>query len=163
MILGPRLKFTGSLTHGSFPIELSGSPESMQTVDRESQASLQEKQAAWDPAWLLSEPMCCSEICQLQFEVFLPNGEIFCQKFPASSALCCYCCSKGERQQGPESLTQGRRRALGDLALRRVCSPGCHNPTTNTLPKCQIFPPELCMCIHSSVTAKTLRVPCQGL
>lgn len=32
---------------------------------RESQVSLQGKQAAWAPAWLLSGPMCCPEICQL--------------------------------------------------------------------------------------------------
>lgn len=95
--------------------------------------------------------------------IFFPNGEICCQKFPASSALCCYCCSKWESQNGPESLTQGRCRALGDLALQQVCRPGCQNPTTNALPKCQMFPPELRMHIHSSVTAKTAHVPCQGL
>lgn len=67
LITVPPLRFTGSLTHGSFPTELSRSPESMQTADRESQVSLQGKQAAWEPAWLLSQPMCCSEICQLQF------------------------------------------------------------------------------------------------
>lgn len=66
LILGPPLRFPGSLTHGSFPVELSISPESMQTADRESQVSLQGKQAAWDSTWLLSQPMCCSETCQLQ-------------------------------------------------------------------------------------------------
>lgn len=39
----------------------------MQAADTGSQVCLQGKQAAWDPAWLLSEPMHYSEICQLQF------------------------------------------------------------------------------------------------
>lgn len=34
-ILAPPLKFTGSMTHGSFPAELPRSPESMQTAERE--------------------------------------------------------------------------------------------------------------------------------
>lgn len=159
--IGPHVKFIGSLT---FPVELSRSPESMWNADRESQVSLQGKQAAWDPAWLLSQPMCYSETCQLQFRLFFfPSGEICCQKFPASSALCCYCCSKWESQNGPECLTQGRCWTLGALAWQQVCSPGCHNPTTNALPKCQMFPPELRVRVHSSVAAKTVRVPRQGL
>lgn len=85
LILAPPLRFTGSVTHGSFPVELSGSPESMQTADRESQVSLQGKRAAWDPAWLLSEPMCCSETCQLQF-VFFPQWRNFLSEI--SSQLC---------------------------------------------------------------------------
>lgn len=93
LILAPPLRSTGSLMHDSFPSELSRSPENMQTADRESQVSLQRKQAAWDPAWLLSQPTCCSATCQLQFGLgafFFPSGDFFCQKFPASSVLCCY-------------------------------------------------------------------------
>lgn len=85
LILAQPLRFTGSLTHGSFPVELSRSPESMWTAAGESQLSLQGKQAAWDPAWLLSQPMCCSEICQLQFGFFPQWGNFLSE---ISSQLC---------------------------------------------------------------------------
>lgn len=105
LILVPPRRFAGSLTNGSFLIALSRSPESMQAADIGSQVCLQGKQAAWDPAWLLSEPMHYSEICQLQFVfVFFPSGEMYCQKFPASSALFCHCLSRWKWQKSQRAL-----------------------------------------------------------
>lgn len=71
-----------------FSIELSRSPESMRAADRESQASLQGKQAAWDPAWLLSQPMCYSETCQLQFGLFFFPVEKFAVRNFQPALLC---------------------------------------------------------------------------
>lgn len=81
----PHVRFTGSLT---FPIELSRSPESTWTANRESQVSLQGKQAAWNPAWLLSQPMCYSKPCQLQFGLYFFPVEKFAVRNFQPSLLC---------------------------------------------------------------------------
>lgn len=79
----------------------------MQAADTGSQVCLQGKQAAWDPAWLLSEPMHYSEICQLQFVfVFFPQwrnvlSEIsseFCPVLPLSFQM--------KMAKRPESLAE---------------------------------------------------------
>lgn len=103
---GPTSQVSGFLTHGTFPRELTRSPESMKAADRESQWSLQGKITAWDPASLLSETKHCSETCQLQFVIF-PGEDTFHYRFLTSCALCCHHSSRWECQKGQKDFWGG--------------------------------------------------------